>query len=296
MIMKIRPYIAAVSVFGFLLLPLLVDAATPPTKDYLLASSTPFIRDLDADANIADYLQAVFNLGMGLAVTLAILMIVLNGIKYMVSDAIGDKIAAKDIIKNALIGLLIIFGSVIVLNTINPQLTQFNLQATIDKTIAAIQAHQPGGADYEPPPIGDTGAPWPSDAAERSRLEAADIDINKANCTTIGQKNCTSVHGLTNGTIERLMNLKTNCEATQKTSCNIMITGGTEYWLHSRGGTHGDGDTVDISSNPTLDTYIGGTGTKCGDVRGKDLIQFKWEDSSCPWSVTGTHWHAVNTL
>jgi hypothetical protein len=185
---------------------------------------------------------------------------------------------------------------VIVLNTINPQLTQFNLQATIDKTIAAIQAHQPGGADYEPPPIrgddDDEGAPWPSDAAERRRLQAAGVQVNKANCTTVGQKSCTSLAGLSNDTLEGLINLKTKCDAAQKTDCDIIVTGGTEHWLHSDGTDHGDAITVDLGATPDLNTYLGGAGSSCGTKKVKDGIQFNWEDSSCQWPVDGTHWHS----
>ncbi len=245
-----RFFTTFVAPLGALLLPLLVWAQTTKTTDYLLVENLPFIKDT---TNIATYLQGVFNLGMGLAVTLAILMIVVNGIKYMVSDAIGEKIAAKDIIKNAMIGLLIIFGSVLILNTINPQLITFNLQATIDRTVAAIKAGQPGGADYEPPPSGDDedeGTPWPSDSKERGMLgNNVTYNHGAVTCTTVGQEGCTSVYGLSPNTIAGIINLKTKC------NCSLTITGATEYWAHK---THDDKQTVDFGLNPALATYIRG--------------------------------------
>lgn len=143
-----RPsFIIVAAALGILVLPLLAGAAT--VTDYLLVKDLPIIGD---STNIATYLKGLFRLGLALAVVFAVVMIVINGIKYMVSDIITEKMAAKDIIRNAFAGLLIIFLSVIGLNTINPQLTQFNLQATIDRTIEAILSGRP--ADYKPAPGG----------------------------------------------------------------------------------------------------------------------------------------------
>lgn len=74
---------------------------------------------------IAQYIAAVYNWAIGVAVTLAMVMVVVGGFQYVVArgnpGAIG---AAKDRIANAVIGLVLALGSYTILNTINPQLVQ----------------------------------------------------------------------------------------------------------------------------------------------------------------------------
>lgn len=129
------PFVCAALVF---LLPVLVIAETPLTE-YLLSPTTPFIKD---SVDLGSYLKNVFRLGLGLAVTFSILMLVVNGIRYMVSDIVGEKGAATKGMWAAVIGLLIVFGSVLILNTINPRLTEFALTDSIQRTIDAIKKGQ----------------------------------------------------------------------------------------------------------------------------------------------------------
>jgi hypothetical protein len=53
---------------------------------------------------------------------MAVVKIIFAGVKYMLSDLVTSKEAAKKDIRGALIGLLIVLGAVLILNTINPQL------------------------------------------------------------------------------------------------------------------------------------------------------------------------------
>lgn len=281
--MKIRPSVTFFLAFALSCLPLLVLAAGTPVKGYLLVDDLPFVRNLGAEATLSDYLKSLFNLGLGLAVTFAVLMLVFNGIKYMVSDVLGEKEKAKTGMWNAVIGLVIVFGSVLILETINPQLTQFNLQKRINDVVSEIKKAPPGpGGPAE-------GDPWPSDADERNRLSLGGVEFNNVNCTRVGQENCTSVAGLNQDVIAKLINLKTDC------GCTVRITGGTEHWLHNE---HGNNRTVDLSASGGLNTYLGGApqaslGKTCGEMRTKDGVTYRWEDSSCTWPVTGTHWHVA---
>lgn len=253
---------------------------------YLLVKDLPFVGNT---TDLTSYLKGIYNLGIGLAVTFAILVLVGSGIKYMLSDIITKKAEAINDMKNAVIGLMIIFGSVLVLNTINPRLTEFRIIDTIQKTKEAIKRGQ-----NAPPPSPDgnsggtaTGDPWPSDANERTRLETAGIRVNKKNCTHIGQEDCTSVAGLSDSAIEGLINLKQQCDHKVR-GCNIIVTGGTEHWLHS---THDDGRTIDLSDDASLTLYLGGHTPCTFTEKGGDF--YRWEDSSCSWRVTGPHWHVT---
>ncbi|HXK39233.1 MAG TPA: pilin [Candidatus Paceibacterota bacterium] len=267
--------IAGLLAGGLLLIPFVAGAAT----EYLLVDDLPFI---GKTTNIASYLQGLFKLGLGLAVLGTVFMLVVNGTRYMVSDITNEKAKARLGMKDAIVGLLIIFLSVLGLNTINPQLTQFNIVDTIRRTVKAIEAGQAAGPR---PPA--TGEPWSSDANERSRLEAAGISFNNPNCTNVGQTGCTSVAGLSNSAIEALINLKQRCVQAQS-GCQITITGGTEHWLHE---THNNNNTVDLSADSGLNAYLGGAGNTCGVTREREGHNYRWEDSSCSWSVSGPHWH-----
>lgn len=72
--------------------------------------------------NLPEYIRWVFIFACGSAAILTFLMIVIGGIQYMASvgkpEARND---ALDRIKKALLGLILLFGSYLILNTINPQ-------------------------------------------------------------------------------------------------------------------------------------------------------------------------------
>lgn len=119
-------------------------------QDYLLVGDLPFVKDV---TTLSGYLSAIFKLGIGIAVTLAIFMIVFGGIKYMISDVPGVKVDAKSDIKNALLGLLLVLSSWLILNTINPDLVKFNFIKRIEDAANAVTPPPAG-----PTSAGDTGA------------------------------------------------------------------------------------------------------------------------------------------
>jgi hypothetical protein len=254
------------------------------TTDYLIVKDLPLIGD-PAYAGLGGYLKAIFQLGIGIAVTLAVVMLVINGIQYMFSDIPGVKLSAKNNLGGIIFGLILAFSSWLILYTINPNLVEFDLITSIRDAARTAAESTPSTASTTPT---NNGEPWPDDASEREALYAAGIDINNSNCTTVGQRGCTSVYGLTQGTIEGLINLKTRCEEAQP-SCRITVTAGTEYWLHA---THRDNRTVDLRQNPTggLNKYIGGQGGPCFKAWPKDGLIFHWEDAQCGPDVY-PHWH-----
>ncbi|MEX0918290.1 MAG: hypothetical protein WDZ93_04005 [Candidatus Paceibacterota bacterium] len=85
------------------------------------------IPGVDANASTQDYISALFALSIGVASALAVLRIIMAGVKYMFSEIVTDKTEAKGDIRNALIGLLLILGAVTILNEINPELTKFDI-------------------------------------------------------------------------------------------------------------------------------------------------------------------------
>lgn len=76
--------------------------------------------------NINLYLLGMFELLIGVAGVLAVIMIVIGGIQYMSTDAIYGKLDGKEKIKQAVGGLLLAVLSYLLLQTINPNLLKIN--------------------------------------------------------------------------------------------------------------------------------------------------------------------------
>lgn len=81
----------------------------------------------NCSTDIQTYIPGVFNLAIGIAGVLAVLMIIIGGVQYITTDAIQDKSDGKERIQNALWGLVLVLVSWILLYTINPKLTVFDL-------------------------------------------------------------------------------------------------------------------------------------------------------------------------
>jgi hypothetical protein len=75
------------------------------------------------------YVNALYGLAISVAALIAVVKIVLAGAKYMMDDIVTHKSEAKEDIKNSLIGLLIIIGAVIILTTVNSDLTNLSINA-----------------------------------------------------------------------------------------------------------------------------------------------------------------------
>lgn len=73
------------------------------------------------------YFNYIFNFGLGASGILAITMIVLGAVQMMLNAANPSaQTAGKDKMKSALMGLALIFGSWLILYTINPDLVNFS--------------------------------------------------------------------------------------------------------------------------------------------------------------------------
>ncbi|HEY4511534.1 MAG TPA: pilin [Candidatus Paceibacterota bacterium] len=129
--MKYTPHIIIATILSFV-------------ARYANAQEAPFIgRGLDSGAynlltplpglgpkvtELSDYLQAMFNIGLGLAAVFAVVMIVYGGFEYIWSATPFGKSTGKQKIQEALIGLAMAFGAVLILQTIDPNLTKFSLK------------------------------------------------------------------------------------------------------------------------------------------------------------------------
>ncbi len=79
-------------------------------------------------ATPASYLSGLYRLALGLGVLAALIMIVVAGITYATSgDNASKQKEARGQIKDAIIGMVILFASVLILNTINPDIASMKL-------------------------------------------------------------------------------------------------------------------------------------------------------------------------
>lgn len=76
--------------------------------------------------DIGKYLNIIFKLAIGISAALAVIMLIINGVKYMGDESVFGKTEAKKQMFGAIVGLLIALGSWALLNTINPALTGQN--------------------------------------------------------------------------------------------------------------------------------------------------------------------------
>ncbi|TXH02134.1 MAG: hypothetical protein E6R05_04610 [Candidatus Moraniibacteriota bacterium] len=138
------------------------------------------------------------------------------------------------------------------------------------------------------PPAGSPSQTvWPSDATERAALPA-NVTVNAANCTAFGQTGCTSLAGT--AALGAIQALSTACGG-----CSMVITGGTECWLHGsrdprcNGTHHRQGDyAIDLRHSAALDSYIQSAGTVICSPRGRPLYQI---GNAVYWDEDSAHWH-----
>ncbi len=226
--------------------------------------------DSNSDNFVGNYLNKLFLLAIGIISALAVVMLIIAGIQYMGEDSIFGKTKAKNQMTNALLGLLIALGSFAILNTISPdlignkELSIKKISIELDEEIYGAKteggAHKPdtkNGVEYY---CGNEnyikGQDWGDKDAELKKekeLQEAGIKINhpveNERCEKIGQTNCTSLYQLN---ITPLINFAKNCK-----NCDIVVTGGTECWLHSKNTTHRPTNSVvDLRITNTLTNFI----------------------------------------
>lgn len=107
------------------------------------AQSQNLINIPQAAGGFNGYINAVYAMFISVAALLAVVKVIVAGVKYMFSDVVTQKSAAKKDIQGALLGLLIVLAAVLILTVINPNLTNFNLNLQLTQTIPRPAAQPP---------------------------------------------------------------------------------------------------------------------------------------------------------
>jgi len=97
-----------------------------------------------------DYIRMIYYFALGAGILLATGVIVVAGMRYTVSEAIGSKQDAMDQIKKAVLGLALLLTAILILQTIDPEIPRENLE---------VPAIPPAPPPAPPPPIGPPPPP-----------------------------------------------------------------------------------------------------------------------------------------
>lgn len=168
------------------------------------------------DGTFAGYINFLYAFSIGIAGLLAVIKIIVAGVKYMMTDVVSTKSNAKGEITGALLGLLLILGAYIILNTINPRLNkqETNFDAlppdpelvtrpsvatedgkTPDQVSSALAKNLPACSVTSSLGISANGL-YTLDKIDVSKCDAADTKTALAEFA----KNCTQAGGSLNGT------------------------------------------------------------------------------------------------
>jgi uncharacterized membrane protein len=122
MISTIKQYPHAVILLSVLiLLPAVVNAGVT----YQPLVGIPGVDN--AASNFDQYINQLYFVSISIAALLAVIKIIIGGVKWMLTDVVTQKSDAKNDIRGALLGLLLIIAAVLILGTINPQLTNLSV-------------------------------------------------------------------------------------------------------------------------------------------------------------------------
>ena len=254
----------------------------------------------------AKLIQNIVNFLVMVTIPISVAMFAWAGIKFFTAGANPKNIAqAKTIFRSVFIGFIITISGWLVVQVILQNITnqsylqmgswtnldcsEYNQFRAREKKVSDIFSpiQTPTGTQY-PYPTTPSSSPTPStgvyeeDSQARTQLQLAGISVNKLNCTSASDTNCTSLAGIQTSTINQVINLKAACE------CDFILTGGTETG-HAGGTTsHGSGYKVDISLG-AVDSYIQSTMTSIGNRTGDNAPQWKDQYGNI-YAKEGDHW------
>ena len=94
-------------------------------------SQSPMLTQIYQSGDLAAYVNAAFRIALSLGAILAVLRLAYAGYIYMTSEAFHTKNTAKEIIGNAILGLLLLLSIWLILYQINPDLLNLDVLRSI---------------------------------------------------------------------------------------------------------------------------------------------------------------------
>ena len=93
-------------------------------------TNVPILYEVGTAFNLESYLNTLYRILIGAAAVIAVLKIMLEGIKYMGGDSVTEKKDAKNNIAMALGGLVLVLSPVVVFSIINPDILSLRLDTS----------------------------------------------------------------------------------------------------------------------------------------------------------------------
>ncbi len=104
--------------------PVIVPEFKPITEN--LSSGPSLLNTAITAGSLSAFLTSIFKVAIAVGAILAVLRIAYGGFVYMTTDAMGDKKKSREILQNAVLGLILLLAVVVILNRINPNLLTLN--------------------------------------------------------------------------------------------------------------------------------------------------------------------------
>ena len=237
--------------------------------------------------------QNIINWFIKIAASTIALTFAWGGMKMVMSGGdTGAVSSARSIMTNSVIGLVILLGSWLIVNTILNLLVNeqnmgkwYEIQCTVLPPSPTATTPNVVGSPSGSGPVSTIGL---TQDVAINRLSGAGISVTsssgavKADCA--GTSGCTSLQGMKEATVQDAIDLKRDCK------CDITITGGTEGSSgHATGvASHANGYKYDVRLNDTLNNYITTTYTDIG--KRSDGAQMYKAPDGVIYAREGDHW------
>jgi len=153
----IKKTIVAFILFSIVSLGALAPVFVVFSQDYTPISPLPGSEEIDTSDPEA-FFSNIFRWFIVIAAILGVIKLMLCGFQYMTSESISSKSSAKSCIWGVLTGLALILLSVLVLQTINPELTKLPFEGLKKGIQEGTKEDQDPAAGGSPSPFGCTGS------------------------------------------------------------------------------------------------------------------------------------------
>lgn len=80
-------------------------------------------------SGLSEYINESYRFGVGIVLITAIVMVVWGGFRYLIGSSLGDVARGKEIIRDAIVGMLLVLGAYTILQVINPATTNLKVPA-----------------------------------------------------------------------------------------------------------------------------------------------------------------------
>lgn len=252
-------------------------------SDYELLEQIPGSNN--TSGSLQPYLESLYYAGFVLIVLGAVIMIGFGGFTYMASAGNTSMIKkGKGMIADAIIGLVVALCIWLVLNIINPDLINLKidplpgLEFDSNGAGATTAANNTAGQSGSFTAKLYTGSDVSTDAVAREYLTRNGVGVNKSDCSSPGQTNCTSLGQWPASMAGIAKAIKQGC------NCSVTVSGGTEAG-HS---THGKGRAaMDVGKTKELDVFFSKL-PKVGVSRGNPIYKY---GTVKVWFEDSAHYH-----